>query len=381
MTTETDKRLLDWLTLLFTPGLGPVAAGRLLAGYGGMAAILAATAKDLQAHGLRPASAEALAQGSARPRAQQELARIRRTGLHCLTLDDPAYPTLLREISDPPLVLYGRGELQALKRPAVAVVGSRAATTYGKKIASRLGAELAAAGFTVLSGGALGIDSAAHQGALEAGGTTAAVLGCGLDVVYPPQNRQLFHTIGRQRGLLLGEYPLGTQPEAFRFPARNRIISGLAVGCVVVEAARRSGALITAEMSLEHGREVMAVPGRIDTAKSEGCHRLIQEGAKLVHRFDELLQELLASPLTARFLPAKPATASSAAAITTTPEATPANAEEQALLATLDGYPRDIEEIIAACRLPAPKVNALLLELEIRGLVESAPGPQYRRAS
>ncbi|MDZ7641296.1 MAG: DNA-processing protein DprA [Desulfurivibrio sp.] len=375
MTTETDQRLLNWLTLLFTPGLGPVAAGRLRAGYGSIEAILAAGANDLQAHGLRRASAEALARGNARPQAQQELARIRRAGLHCLTLDDPAYPALLREINDPPLVLYGYGDLEALRRPAVAVVGSRAATTYGKKIATRLGAELAEAGCTVLSGGALGIDSAAHQGALEANGATAAVLGCGLDVVYPPQNRRLFQTIGQNRGLLLGEYPLGTKPEPFRFPARNRIISGLAIGCVVVEAARRSGALITAEMALEQGREVFAVPGRVDTSKSEGCHRLIQEGAKLVHASTDILRELAVSPLTT----GEPA--GDAGAPATSPETTPPGAEEQAVLAALDGYPRAIEQIIADCRLPAPRVNALLLELEVRGLVESSPGPQYRLVS
>jgi len=370
MTTEPDQRLLAWLTLAHTPGLGLVGANRLLGHYGGIEAILSAGARELQARtGLRAAVAQALAKQAARPKAQRELTLIRRAGYHCLPWDDPAYPALLREISDPPLILYGRGDLQALTQGAIAVVGARAATVYGQKIAAGMAAGLAAAGFTVVSGGALGIDSAAHQGALGVtGGRTVAVLGCGLDIAYPPQNGKLFAAIARN-GLLLSEYPPDTPPEPFRFPARNRIISGISSGCVVIEAARRSGSLITAELALEQGREVFAVPGRVDTGKSEGCHRLIQEGAKLVHRVEDILGEMAASPL--------------AGGGATQPETgglddSGGSEEERQLLAALDTYPRDIEEIIAACTLPAHRINALLLELELKGRVESSPGPQYR---
>ena len=370
MTTDADSHLLEWLTLAHTPGLGLVGAARLLTHYGGVAEIFAADSQELQSRaGLRPQIAAALVGRRALPQARRELELIRKAGCHCLPWDAPTYPALLREISDPPLLLYGRGDLAALAQPALAVVGARAATVYGKKIAATLAAGLAGAGLTVVSGGALGIDSAAHQGALSVkGGRTVAVLGCGLDVVYPPQNAKLFNEIC-QNGLLLSEYPPGTQPEPFRFPARNRIISGMATGCTVIEAARRSGSLITAEMALEHGREVFAVPGRIDSGKSEGCHRLIQEGAKLVHRLEDILRELAISPLPAQALATTEQSGSAASA----------GEHERQLLAALDGYPRDIEEIIAACRLPAPQVNALLLELELKGLVESSPGPQYRR--
>lgn len=370
MTTRSDKDLLEWLTLTHTPGLGLVGANRLLGHYGGIAAIFSAGSDDLQAQtGLRASIAKALARRTALPKARVELARVRQAGFHCLPWDDPAYPALLREISDPPLIIYGRGDLQALAATGVAVVGARAATTYGKKIAASTAAGLAANGFTVVSGGALGIDSAAHQGALGVrGGRTVAVLGCGLDVVYPPQNDKLFAEI-TGNGLLLSEYPPGTQPEPFRFPARNRIISGISTGCVVIEAARRSGSLITAEMALEHGREVFAVPGRVDSGKSEGCHRLIQEGAKLVHRMEDILRELAGNPLTAPAETAGQAIACAGGAV---------SPEEELVLAALDPYPRDIEEIIAACPLPAHQVNALLLELELKGRVENSPGPQYR---
>ncbi|MFH7320122.1 DNA-processing protein DprA [Desulfurivibrio sp. D14AmB] len=370
MTTEPDQHLLAWLTLAHTPGLGLTGAHRLLGHYGGVEAILSAEARELQTRtGLRAAAAQALARQTARPKAQKELARVRRSGYHCLPWDDPAYPALLREISDPPLVLYGRGDLQALAPGGMAVVGARAATVYGQKIAAGMAAGLVAAGFTVVSGGALGIDSAAHQGALGVkGGRTVAVLGCGLDIVYPPQNGKLFAEIARN-GLLLSEYPPETPPEPFRFPARNRIISGISSGCVVIEAARRSGSLITAELALEQGREVFAVPGRVDTGKSEGCHRLIQEGAKLVHRVEDILGEMAASPLAAGG-ETPPATGR--------PDDSPVGEEERQLLAALDAYPRNIEEIIAACPLPAHRINALLLELELQGRVESSPGPQYR---
>lgn len=358
-----------WLTLAQTPGLGPVGARRLLAHFGGIEQVFAVGAGELQAAaGIGPKIARAIAGRTALPQAEQELARAARAGVHCLALPDPAYPALLREIADPPLVLYAKGDPELLRRPAIAVVGARAATMYGKKMAEDFAAALARAGLVVASGLALGIDTAAHQGALAAGGTGIAVLGCGLDVIYPPQNKNLFAMLAAT-GMLLSEYPLGTQPEGFRFPARNRIISGISQGVVVIEAASRSGSLITAEFALEQGREVFAMPGRVDSGKSEGCHRLIQEGAKLVQRAEDILAEL-------GQLPGLTGTTSTPALVAGPTK--PPTATEAAILAVLDQYPRDIEEIIAACGLPAHTITAALLGLELSGRIEASPGPQYR---
>lgn len=358
-----------WLTLALTPGLGPVGARRLLARFGEIERIFAAGVGELQAAaGIGPKIARAIAGRAAMPQAEAELAKAAKAGVHCLAFSDPAYPALLREIADPPLVLYARGNLEILGRPSIAVVGARAATIYGKKMAENFAAALARVGLTVTSGLALGIDTCAHQGALAVHGATIAVLGCGLDVIYPPQNKKLFAMIAAS-GMLLSEYPLGTQPDSFRFPARNRIISGISRGVVVIEAAGRSGSLITAEFALEQGREVFAMPGRVDSGKSEGCHRLIQEGAKLVQRADDILSELGQLP----GLTGATSTPALAAGPTKPPTAT-----EAAILAVLDQYPRDIEEIIAACGLPAHAITAALLGLELSGTVEASPGPQYR---
>jgi DNA processing protein len=227
-----------------------------------------------------------------------------------------------------------------------------------------LAAELARHDLVITSGFALGIDTAAHRGALAAGGKTIAVMGCGLDIVYPSQNRKLHEQIAAH-GAIISESPLGTQPEGFRFPARNRIISGLSLGTVVVEAAHHSGTLITAHQALEQGRDVFAIPGRIDSPKSEGCHRLIQEGAKLVHSTADILEELalttISSPLEARV------------------QAVPMLPEEGKIFALLEVYPRNIEELIQAAELPPHRIIEILLHLELRGLVASLPGNHYQR--
>nr|MDA8166095.1 DNA-processing protein DprA [Desulfobacteraceae bacterium] len=292
--------------------------------------------------------------------------QTRKHGLIILTWDHPAYPPLLRTIPDPPLLLYTKGDLACLSQPGLGVVGARAATSYGRQVAQDMAFQLARKGLVIISGFALGIDTAAHQGALRAGGRTVAVLGNGLDMVYPEQNRKLFDKIA-ETGTLVSEYPLGTTPDAFRFPARNRIISGLALGVLVVEAAKRSGSLITAHLALEQGREVFAVPGRVDSWKSEGAHRLLQEGAKLVFRAEDILEELphgLTGLLAAK------------------PEAVPREPlapEEEQLLALLDSYPQTIDELIQQTAWPAAKVTELLLLLELKRYIESLPGKQYQR--
>lgn len=359
----------DWLTLHFVDNLGATGCHRLLEAFGSVQDVFRASRRDLeQVAGIRQSAREIIVSQRPRREAEQELERAHRLGVTVLSFGDPDYPALLRNIYAPPIVLYIKGEVSQLNRAAIAVVGSRAATTYGLKIAASLARELAAQGLVVVSGLALGIDAAAHAAALEvAGGATVAVLGCGLDVCYPSKNRGLAEKIAAA-GALVSEYPFGTEPEAFRFPARNRIISGLALGVLVVEAAIRSGSLITARQALEQGREVFAVPGRVDSFKSAGAHRLLQEGAKLVHTVGDILEEL---PGQWREVagPASPGKESGATLL---------SEEEQRILAVLDEYPRHFDTIMNQAGLPVHKLNELLLMLELQGMVECLPGQQYR---
>jgi DNA processing protein len=363
-----DGRLLDWLTLSLTPGLGPVGMRLLIDRFGGPGQVLAAPRAELaEIAGLRQPVREALCRPPATAAAERELLRCERQGIAILTWDHPAYPALLRNIPDPPLLLYAKGNSGCLSQPGIGVVGARAATSYGQQIARSLSGQLARRGMVIISGFALGVDAAAHLGALQAGGRTIAVLGNGLDVIYPSQNRNLFDKIA-ETGTLISEYPLGTKPDGFRFPARNRIISGLSLGVLVVEAAKRSGSLITARQALDQGREVFAVPGRVDSWKSEGTHRLLQEGAKLVHRAEDILEELF--PEIGGLAGKNPEMAAGGEAISDA---------EGALLSLLDVYPRTIDEIIQEAACSAGKVSELLLMLELKQYVEALPGKQYRR--
>ncbi len=282
----------DWLTLSFLPGLGCVLIGRLVDEAGGPVEALAQLAggSGRRDRPGRPRFDRGQLD-AARQRAQREIDLLTRADISLVACTCPAFPAPLRSIADSPVLLSCRGDLDCLAQPAVAVIGSRAASDYGRRVAAMLAGELAGRGLTVVSGAAYGIDAAAHRGALAAGGRTAAVLGCGVDVAYPRTHADLLREIAGQ-GVLLSEYPLGTRPEGFRFPARNRIISGLVQGVVVVEATEKSGSLITARLALDQGREVFAVPGRIDLPKSAGTHRLIQQGARLVQTVQDILDEL-----------------------------------------------------------------------------------------
>jgi DNA processing protein len=362
-----DAHLLDWLALASTPGLGPAGMRLLIECFGGPGQVLAASRAEIErVPGLRRPVLAALGQPPAREAAERELARTRQQGIAILTWDHPAYPALLRNIPDPPLLLFAKGNLDGLGQPGLGVVGARAATSYGRQIAESLSFQLARRGLVIISGFALGIDAAAHRGALRAGGRTVAVLGNGLDMIYPEQNRNLFDKIA-ETGTLVSEYPLGTKPDAFRFPARNRIISGLSLGVLVVEAAKRSGSLITARQALDQGREVFAVPGRVDSWKSEGTHRLLQEGAKLVFRAEDILEEL------------PPGLTGRPAAKTGAPPLEPLSPEEEQLLALLDVYQQSIDELIQQTGWSAGKVTELLLLLELKQCIESLPGKQYQR--
>jgi len=369
------NHLVDWLTLHLTPGLGAASCRRLVDHFGGPGPVLTATAASLtQVPGLRREAAAALAAvhtDGVAVRAAEELDKTTRQGIQLITWDDDRYPDRLRTLHTPPMVLYLKGSVAALKAPGLGIVGSRAATDYGKEIAHRFASSLAREGFVIISGLALGIDAAAHEGAIAAGGKTIAVLGCGLDREYPLENRGLCREIAAC-GTLISEYPLGTPPDSFRFPARNRIISGLALGVLVVEASKRSGSLITAQHALEQGREVFAVPGRVDSIKSAGAHWLLQQGAKLAHSVADIIEELPVSRP-----PGRKITANTDADGKAFPATALLTDDETKLFSCLDVYPKNIDDIARAANLAPQKVSELLLLLELKGIIKALPGKCY----
>lgn len=362
----------DWLTLSFLPGFGCNLINRLVQEVGTPGVVLRAGTPLKNIPGVGPRLLELLANGhqvaTARQRAQRELDQLAARNVSLLSLSSSEYPDSLRSLPDSPVLLYFSGNLGWLTHPAVAIIGARTATEYGRRISSMLAAELAAMGITIVSGAAYGIDAAAHRGALQAGGGTAAVLGCGVDVVYPRSHARLFREI-IDNGVLLSEYPLGTPPEGFHFPARNRIISGLVKGVVVVEATEKSGSLITARLALDQGREVFAVPGRIDSPKSAGTHKLIQQGAHLVHTAADILDGLSWGN-GSRILPQKLENMSGDLFV---------SLQERQLLDCLDIYPRDIDTIGRMTNFAIDELHILLLQLELKGLVRQLPGQQYER--
>ena len=368
--------LQSWLALHLVPGLGPVRCARLVDHFGGPDRVLAAKSSDLTAVSRLRRESLAVLDDAGRQNlmilAREEIDRAAAKNITIIACDDPLYPTLLQKIHDPPVVLYALGDLRLLNSRGIGIVGSRAATHYGRSIAARMAKSLGRRGFTVTSGMALGIDTAAHKGALAAETGTIAVLGCGLDIIYPPSNHGLYKEIAAA-GTIVSEYPLGTLPDNFRFPARNRIISGLSLGVVVVEAANRSGSLITASHALEQGREVFAVPGRIDSIKSVGTHTLLQQGAKLVHSVDDIVEEFSYTDTLERV--DNPGSPDSGQA--SIPSLDP---DEAALFACLDVYPRTIDEIARESGFTPGKTNELLLLLELKGVVEPLPGKCYQRA-
>ncbi len=359
----------EWLTLCFLPGLGCVLANKIVQHAGSPENVLQAGRELLGIPGVGPATVALLRDskllGVARNKAEQEIMRLEKNTISLVSLHCESYPSFLRNIPDPPIVLFYKGDIACLNAPVVAIVGSRAATEYGKRMSHMLAEGLAQNEITVISGGAHGIDAAAHRGAMRQG-RTAAVFGCGLDVVYPKNHDRLFSRI-TEKGVLLSEYPLGTPPDKFRFPARNRIISGIASGVVVVEATEKSGSLITARLSLDQGRDIFAVPGRIDSMKSSGCHRLIQQGAHLVHTVHDILDELnIGSVLPAGALNLEQEKKGEAQ-----------GEKEKKLLSCLDVYPVDIDTLLRVTGFSTNEVYTLLLELELKGLVRQLPGQLY----
>lgn len=354
--------------LALAPGIGSVTVHRLLRHFGSAEAALAASEKELAAVAeLRQEQVQAVSQARAldpRP----ELEEAERLEISLIGWNDPAFPAPLRTMYDPPFLLYVKGTLTAADLAAVSVVGTRYPTRYGVEQAERFGGLLARAGFTVVSGLARGIDTAAHRGALAAGGRTLAVLGCGLAHVYPLENVHLAADISRQ-GALISEFPLHTPPSRGNFPRRNRIVAGLALGVLVVEAPENSGALITARLAVDMGRDVFAVPGRIDQSQSAGCHLLIREGATLVRSLGDILAEI----------GGKGENDASAAADESFRRPPPASAAEERILAVLSRDAMHFDEICAAADLSAAETAAALLSLELKHLIRQHPGRYFAK--
>ncbi len=352
-----------WVGFNIVPGIGPAKVRALIDHFGDLGTAWYAERPSLTQAGLDRRAIDNLFKVRAELDLDAEVAEIRQAGLTYLTWEDEAYPSLLREIYAPPPVIYVRGALLPEDEWAVAMVGTRRATAYGKQVARMLARDLAHNGVTVVSGLARGIDAEAHQAALDAGGRTIAVLACGLDRIYPPEHRHLAHAIADTgRGALISDYPLGTRPEARNFPPRNRIISGLSLGVVVVEAGHRSGALITVEFAVEQGRDVFSVPGNIVSHSSAGCNRLIQDGAKMVLDVKDILTELnltmIEQHVEARTI-------------------LPADDTEEQLLGLVSEEPVHVDEICRQCQLPVHKVSAALTMMELKGMVRQVGGMQY----
>ncbi|MDR3568420.1 MAG: DNA-processing protein DprA [Syntrophobacteraceae bacterium] len=368
--TGWEKNRISWLSLKLVPGLGNKSILRLLQLFGSPENVVAADLKDLLEAGTRrDEPLRMLAQKRFVRDPEKEWQYLRSKNFHLLCQGDEDYPANLAEISDPPAVLFVSGPLLARDLVSIAVVGSRYASPSGILFAERLSSDLASCGVTIVSGFALGIDSAAHRGALRVKGRTVAVLGSGLDVNYPSINADLRREIG-QDGALVTESILGAPPLSGNFPARNRIISGLSLGVVVVEAAERSGSLITARLALEQGREVFAVPGVARSARSKGAHRLIRQGAKLVESAEDVLEEI--RPLLRQFPSGSPAPSDKGNELKS-----PNSSEQTILLKILDGVVKHIDEIAAEVNFSIQKTAALLLELELKGLVCQLPGKYF----
>ena len=353
-----------WIALNKVSGIGAVRMAALLAHCGSAEAAWRASIHDLKHAGLDRRSLENLLQARRQMDVEAEWERVHKAGVHVITLFDDDYPANLAQVDNPPPLLYVRGALQPNDAWAIAIVGTRRASVYGREVAHNLSRDLAANGITVVSGLALGVDTVAHKSAVENGGRTIAVLGSSVDQIYPPENRGLAQSI-IENGALVSEYPLGTRPDAGNFPPRNRIISGLSRGVVIVEAGERSGALITAKFAAEQGRDVFAVPGSILHPGSAGCNMLIQQGAIPLLNVSDILSHLNLEQIRNQ--------QAARAAI-------PADPQEADLLRHLNQEPLHLDDIVRQSTLPAPQVAGLLTVMELKGLVRQVGSLSYVRA-
>lgn len=350
-----------WVGFNIVRGIGPARLRALLDYFGSVQRAWHASSEELHRAGLDRRSLENLLAARASLDLDRELERVSATGAQVLTWDSSDYPRLLLEIHDPPPVFYVKGTLTEEDAWAVAVVGTRRASSYGREVTRRLVKALAHSGVTIVSGLARGIDAEAHRAALEAGGRTVAVLGCGINQVYPPEHRGLARQIVAQ-GALVSDYPVGTPPEGGNFPPRNRIISGLSLGVLIIEAGKASGALITADYAAEQGREVFAVPGNVFTHGSAGTNALIQEGAKLVLKPEDILEELNLTMVIEQ---------------TEARQVLPADETEASLLTYLSAEPTHVDELRQQVNLPIAQVTSTLALMELKGMVRQVSGMKY----
>ena len=358
------SELHSWIALRLTPGIGNVACKNLLEAFGTPERIFAAPAEKLaEIAGISSKSIAALRSSSKNPEIEPQLEKLAGSNIRVVTYNEPEYPQTLKNIYDPPPLLYMRGTLEPEDYSAIAIVGSRRASDYGLRAASDISRELARSGLTIVSGMAAGIDSAAHRAALAVKGRTIAVLGCGVDVCYPAENRRLYDEIART-GAIVSEYAPGTEPDSYHFPARNRIISGLARGILVVEAGPKSGSLITARLALEQGRDVFAVPGSIYSYKTKGANQLIRSGAALVESGRDIVEALGIS-----------ATARPERAVV--PAADELDNEARRVYDQLKAEPIHIDRLICETSLPSSQISSALLELELSGYIKQLPGKHF----
>jgi DNA processing protein len=367
------NQYLGWLALALTPGLGARMAGKLLREMGTPEAIFNASLTELEGHRLPAAVAQALHTRQPLSAAAKELAQAQAAGVRLLTWDEPEYPQRLREIYDPPPLLYVRGNVELLNRHLISIVGSRRPTPYGNQMAEKLAKDLADRGLVIVSGLARGVDSSAHKGALSsASGATIGVLGCGIDVIYPKENKKIFAEM-EKRGAIISEFAMGTFPGPQNFPIRNRIISGMSVGVVVVEGAQYSGSLITARLAMEFGREVYGVPGNVTQPTSFGPNQLIKQGAKLVTNWEDVVEEL-PTPIRAELLPVE--TANSEQRTMLVEQALEPNERILYDLLTQDES-RQVDDLVERSGLTSSEVLASLFDLELKGVVRQLPGKQF----
>ncbi len=368
--------LADWIALNMVRGIGPRTANQLLSRFGSPAGVFAASWLALQKEGLKPETIQELQDSSILEKANAEIERLEKLNAQVITLEDDQYPELLREIHDPPIALYVRGDLQkALDRPALAVVGSRRCSTYGVNVAESLSRDLASHGLTIVSGLARGIDAAAHRGALEPGGQTIAVVGTGLENTYPKEHKKLEEQIVAN-GAVVSEFPLGTPPLPQNFPYRNRILSGMCFGVLIIEASEHSGSLITARLAYEQGREVFAVPGNITSQTSFGPNFLIKDGAKLVQIWRDVVDELPREAKEKLFGIERPAAAKSN--VQPIFEAVDLSDGERKILEILSvDVPAHIDQLLISSEMTSSDLMSALLGLEMKDRIRQLPGKSF----
>jgi len=365
-----------WIALKSISGIGNVNFQALLDKFGSAPSIFDASVSDLKsAEGISKETASAIADFKSWEKVKEELELLQKYNVNIITCQNELYPQNLLNIYDRPPYIYVMGNLKQ-DDINIAIVGSRAASTYGKYTTEKISRELALKGLTVVSGMARGIDSAAHRGAITAQGRTVAVLGSGLDVIYPPENKKLFQDI-TQNGAVISEFPLGTPPRSSNFPARNRIISGMSYGVVIVEAGEKSGSLITARLASEQGREVFAVPGSIDSAGSRGTNKLIKQGAKLIENIDDILEEILPQMENVHVLNHGSSDAEARKMATKRPESF--NDIEQKIMDALSNQRVHIDDVIASTSMASGNVLSTLTTMELKGMIQQHPGKFFSK--